>query len=65
MEEKKIDTVNAEDLITGDIIKVPDYGFVNVVTVTSDDALVYVYTDADITEPFTYAWDDRIALYGY
>jgi hypothetical protein len=65
MDPKFIDTTIAGDLQELDIIEVPDFNFVTVERVEFDNALVYVYTNVDREDPFTFAWDDRLNLYGY
>lgn len=65
MKETEIDYVVADDLMVGDLIKVPDYGIVTVTRKEVDGDLVMAYTDADSDDPFTFAWDEEVTLYGY
>lgn len=60
-----IDVVLASEIEVGDTINVPDYGLVTVIATDDDDALIYIYVDEDPNDPFTFAWDEKIYLYGY
>lgn len=64
---KQIDNVMADDLDTGDVIKV-DAGLVTVVRrqedyIDSDDDYVVVLCDDG--EDYPFLWDSRVDLYGY
>lgn len=66
MEEKKIDTVNAEDLQPRDLIMV-GLGFQTVKSTEVDGDFILVYTEEEGTDTpaLEISWDTRVTLYGY